>query len=589
MRRKMGEKIGLVKGTGTNVDTVIMNGKVITVDKNFSIKESIAVRDGWIVFVGTNEHVKKFIGKQTKVLDLKDKSILPGINDSHGHAALYGGTRPPLALDLSSPTVKSIRDIVASLGAKVRTMHPGEWVRGFGWNPSFLEECQIDTKRYPTRWDIDAISPNHPVVFNDFSGHNLWVNSKALELSGISKDTPDPPGGIIVRAPETGEPTGIFREPSAQGLVMKVVPLLTKEEKRAAIRSAMQVMNANGITSCTESALGSGGNQLMGGLLGEDCIDVYRDLSCEGRLTARVSILMLFGQYGGLSFSDLKEGLKNYTWPVDLDSKWLRSAGIKIFADGVPISKTSWMRQEYVGGGYGSLTVPGATDEDKYSQLKEMILYCHKKGFQIGVHATGDRAISATIDGFAEAIKGNPRMRSRHYIIHGDFITPQDVERAAKHRIGINMQPYIQSLIADAEPLIVGAQRAAYEWPFRTVLDGGVPLSFSSDMPVTYPNWRQGVQSAVLREAVGSGKVSGPEERLTVEEAIRAYTIQGAWQDSMEKLKGSIEKGKLADFCVLGEDILAIEPHKIKDIPVLMTIINGEIVYDADAMGDAIK
>ncbi len=180
-------------------------------------------------------------------------------------------------------------------------------------------------------------------------------------------------------------------------------------------------------------------------------------------------------------------------------------------------------------------------------------------------------------------------MRSRHYIIHGDFITPREVERAAKHRIGINMQPYIQSLIADAEPLIVGAQRAAYEWPFRTVLDGGVPLSFSSDLPVTYPNWRQGIQSAVLREAVGSGKVSGPEERLTVEEAIRAYTIQGAWQDRMEQLKGSIEVGKLADFCVLGEDILAIEPHKIKDIPVLMTIINGEIVYDADAISDAIK
>lgn len=581
MERMRGEKGAAVPGAKRYADLAITNGKVITVDKKFSIKEAIAIRDGSIMFTGTDEYVKKFIGKQTRVLNLKGKLILPGINDSHGHAALFGGTRPPLALDLSSPTAKSIRGIVALLEAKVRTVHPGEWIRGFGWDPPYLEECQIERKRYPTRWDIDAVSSNNPVVLNDFSGHNLWVNSMALELAGISKDTPNPPGGIIERDPETGELTGIFREPSAQGLVMKVVPLLTREEKEASIRSAMQVMNANGITSYTEAALGPGGNQLNGGLFGEECIDVYKNLCREGRLTARVSILFLFGQYGGLSFSDLKEGLENHIWPVDLDPRWLRPAGVKIFADGVPISKTSWMWQEYMDGGYGSLTIPGATDEEKYRQLKEMILYCHARGFQVGVHATGDRAISATIDGFAEAIKANPRIHKRQYIIHGDFITPQDVERAAKHRIGINMQPYIQSLIADAEPLIVGEQRATREWPFRTVLGAGVPLSFSSDVPVTYPNWRQGMQSAVLREAVGSGKVSGPEERITREEAIRAYTIRGAWQDNMERVKGSIEKGKVADLCILGEDLLTVDSHEIKDVPVLMTIVDGEIVYDA--------
>ena len=587
MKRMTGQNDALGIGAKTYADAVVINGKVITVDSKFSIKESIAIKDGWIVFVGTNEDVKKFIGKETKILDLKGKPILPGINDSHEHAALFGGTRPPLALDLGYPTVKSIRDIVTSLDLKVREVRPGEWIRGFGWDPAFLEECQADKKRYPARWDIDAISQNNPVMFNDFSGHNLWVNSKALELASVSKNTADPPGGIIVMDPGTGEPTGIFKEPSAQGLVMKVVPLLTKEEKRTAICSAMQVMNANGITSYTESALGPGGNQFLGGFFGEECIDVYRDLYDEGKLTARVSILLLFGQYGGLSLSDLRDGIENYLWPADLDSRWLRPAGIKIFADGVPISKTSWMWKEYVGGGYGSLTIPGATDEERYCQLKEMILFCHKRGFQVGVHATGDRAISGTIDGLVEAIKENPRIRNRHYIIHGDFITRQDVERAALYQIGVNMQPYIQSLIADAEPLIVGAQRAEQEWPFRTVLEAGVPLAFSSDMPVTYPNWRQGVQSAVLREAVGSGKVSGPDERITRKEAIRAYTIQGAWQDSMDQLKGSIEVGKLADFCVLGDDILAVEPHEIKDIPVLMTIVDGKIVYDAS--GDTTK
>ena len=279
--------------------------------------------------------------------------------------------------------------------------------------------------------------------------------------------------------------------------------------------------------------------------------------------------------------------MERYDWPADLDPRWLRFSGIKIFADGVPISKTSWMWQEYLGGGFGSLTLPGATDEERYHQLKEMILYCHRKGFQLGVHATGDRAISATIDGFVEAMRDSPRIRRRHYIIHGDFISRRDAERAALHQLGVNMQPFIQSQIAGAEPLIVGEERAAYEWPFRTVLDAGVPLTFSSDMPVTYPNWRQGVQSAILREAIGSGKVSGPEERITREEAIRAYTIQGAWQDGMEQLKGSIERGKLADFCILGEDLLTVEPHEIKDIPVVMTLVGGKIVYDTS--GDAFK
>jgi predicted amidohydrolase YtcJ len=368
---------------------------------------------------------------------------------------------------------------------------------------------------------------------------------------------------------------------------MKVVPLLTKEEKRTGIVKTIQIMNANGITSYTESALGPGGNTYAGGGLGEECVEIYKDLYKEGKLTARISFLLLFGEYGGLSFNDLKKGVESYKWPEGFDSQWLRFPGIKIFADGIPITKTSWMWDEYIGGGHGSLTIPGAKDEEKYNELKQMIAYAHNKKFQVGIHATGDRAISSAIDGLLEAIDKNPWLHPRHYIIHGDFITPKDAKRAKDYNIGVNMQPNIQPLIADVEPSIIGKERAAYEWPFRTVLDSGIPLTLSSDLPVTFPNWRQGVQSAVLREAVGSGKVSGPEERITREEAIRAYTIHGAWQDFMEDVKGSIEIGKLADLCVLGDDILTIDAHKIKDIPVLMTIVGGKIVYDAS--GNAFK
>jgi len=180
-------------------DSVMMNGKVITVDKEFSIRQAVAVKDGRIIRVGTNNEVKALIGSNTKVLDIKGKSMLPGINDSHGHPTYMGGIRPPLALDLGFPTIKTIGDMVEILRKKVETVQPGEWIRGFGWDQGYLEECKNDPAMLPRRKDIDPVSPDNPVTFTDFSGHTLLVNSKALELAGITKDTPDPEGGEIER------------------------------------------------------------------------------------------------------------------------------------------------------------------------------------------------------------------------------------------------------------------------------------------------------------------------------------------------------------------------------------------------------
>jgi predicted amidohydrolase YtcJ len=201
-------------------------------------------------------------------------------------------------------------------------------------------------------------------------------------------------------------------------------------------------------------------------------------------------------------------------------------------------------------------------------------------GVQVAVHVTGDRAVDATIDGFVKALQEKSGKDLRHYIIHGDFISDQTAKRMAEYNIGVNVQPGIKWTISDYMDSLVGENRSARQWPLNMLMKTGVRVAASSDTPVTYPNWRQGVQSALLREAKASGKVSGPEQRITIEEAIRMYTMNGAWQDHMENAKGSIEVGKLADFCILGEDILTIDPHKIKDIPVLMTIVGGEIVYD---------
>ena len=561
-------------------DLVILNGKVITVDKHFSIKQAVAVKEGSILAVGQDQEMRPLIGGNTKVLNLRGKPILPGINDSHMHGVFLGSTMPPLALDLRYPTVKSIRDISDQLRKRVEVSKPGEWIHGFGWDPGYLEECKGDLMRLPTRREIDPVSPNNPVFFIDFSGHTLLANSEAVRLAGITKDTPNPPGGEIVKDPDTREVTGIFKELSAQALVSKAVPLYTKGQKREAILSAIKCLNAEGITSYTDAALGPGGDNYGGGLMGADCIDVYKELYEEEKLTARVSIMMLFGEYGALSFDDLKKGLANSKIPEGWRNEWLRIPGVKIFADGIPPTKTAWMYEEYAGGGYGSLCVPGKTDEDKYNELSRMIVYSNKLGVQIAVHVTGERAVDATIESFVKAMQEKAGKDLRHYIVHGDFISNQTAKRMAEYNISVNVQPGIKWTISDYMDSLLGENRSARQWPLSMLIKTGVHVAASSDTPVTYPNWRQGVQSAILREAKGSGKVSGPEQRITIEEAIRMYTINGAWQDHMENVKGSIEVGKLADFCVLGEDILTIDPHKIKDIPVLMTIAGGKIVYD---------
>jgi predicted amidohydrolase YtcJ len=569
------------KENNMTADLAIISAKVITVDKDFSIKQAVAVKDAKITAVGTNEDIQKQITPATQVLDLKGKPLLPGINESHMHAPFFGATRPPLALDLTYPAVKSIPELVATLKKKVAETPAGEWIRGFGWDQGSLAECKSDPSRLPRKWDLDSVSPNHPVAFTDFSCHTLLVNSKALEIAKVTKNTPDPVSGEMERDAH-GEPTGILKEPGAQALVSVHVPLLSRQEKKTALLTALSHLNANGVTSFTDAAIGPGGETFLYGVMSAEFVDLYRELLAEGKLTARVTALLLLGDYGALTYEDLERGLKTFKVPTQLDRYWLQFPGVKIFADGIPLTYTSWMNQDYVSGnaGHGRSVIPGSTDDEQRRNLIDMIKLVHRHGYQIGLHATGDRAIDAAVDGFVEALKEKPGGDLRHYIIHGDFISAEKARTLAKHQCGIAMQPFISAMIADFEPAVVGEKLAAYEWPTRTVLDAGVNLTSNSDAPVTYPNWRLGVQAAVLREGLVSGKVSGPEECITVEEAIRTYTINGAWQDHMQDVKGSIEVGKFADFCVLGEDILAVDPHKIGAIPVLMTIVGGKVVFD---------
>jgi predicted amidohydrolase YtcJ len=568
-------------------ELIATNGKVITVDNRFSIAQAIGVRDGRIIGVGSNEEILRLANDETRVIDLKSKAVLPGIIDPHLHFAVWALSRPPISLDVSYPHVDSIADIVSLVRAKAGETPRGEWIRGFGWDAPYLQECQGNTRRRPTRWDLDPVSPEHPVVLADFSGgHLFWVNSKALELAGITKSTPDPPGGEIIRDETTGEPTGLFNEFTATRLIQRVIPPLASELAHKAFVNGFRELSREGITSFTDPGLGP--NTFVGGMaIDTGLIRLYTQMKNERSLTVRVSLLLAFGDWltqGALSLSGMRHFLDNVGTATGFGDEWLKIAGLKLGSDSMPLNKTAWMHREYVGGGNGTLVVAGETDEERYQQLVDMIGYASRHRFQVGVHSTGDRAIDSVVDGFIRALEEDP-WDARHYVIHGEYTSPECAKRLATHNLGVSSNSLVKRQIAETSIGLVGKEMADYGWPHKTLIKAGVHLANASDAPVMAPDWKMGIEAMITRESLASGLVSGPEERLTRMEAIRAHTIEGAWLDHADHLKGSLEVGKFADFIVLGGDILEVEEHGIHDIPTLMTVVGGEIVYASDSMG----
>ena len=557
-------------------DAVYIHGKVFTVDANFTIATALAVRDGLVHAVGSDAEIETLIGPDTVVTDLGGKTILPGINDSHLHAIAYGLDTPPLSLDVSFPAVRSIADVRELVREAAAAAEDGEWIIGTGWDDGYLDECLAEAGRTPTRWDLDEVSPNNPVFLQDFSRHTSWVNSAALALAEVDETTPLPPGSLMPVG-EDGLLTGIVME-GAQALVQRVLPALTRERREEALRSAISILQSEGITSFTDPAIGPGGEALAGGAMGAEGLAVYADLARRGELGARVNLLLLPTGMSG-SAEDFGQNLANIDVPESVDPKMFRVLGVKVFADGIPPSKTAWMHEEYVGGGCGSLCVGGDTDERQVYEVTEMVRIGHEAGYQIGVHVTGDRAIDTVADAIIAAQNAHPREDARHYLIHGDFISEATLKRLAENGIGVNMNPTIKWTIADLEVGVVGTERAAYEWPYRSAVESGVHLMSSSDAPVTPPDWRQGISTMILRESKASGAVSGPDQCIGLADAVRTYTINAAWQDFAEDWKGSLEAGKVADLCILDGDLETIDPHDIPAMQVVATVLGGKVVF----------
>jgi predicted amidohydrolase YtcJ len=445
---------------------------------------------------------------------------------------------------------------------------PGAWIRGKGWDSTKLAEG-----RPPTRGDLDGVAPDNPVALLDWSNHQLWVNSKALEVAGITAATPAPSGGVIV-TDGAGQPTGLLLE-TAMGLVNAHIPAFSEAEQADAIERNITLLLSQGITSYTEPGIGEVARRL------------YADKARRGALRIRVTALLSrANDTFPVSADEVREILETAGSDRDVDPRWFAVAGVKLRADGVPIgSRTAWMREPYVGGGRGSLVTVGQTDEERVAELTEMIGLVHRAGLQIGTHATGDAAIDAVTAAYAAARRSRPHGR-RHYVIHADFAWPETLRVLARSGYGVSLNPNIKHLIADTQPGVVGDERAAYQVPYRSALRAGVTVTSASDAPNVAPDWRQGVETALLREG-RSGVVSGAPERIGLRDALRTYTTAPAWQDHADRWKGSLREGMAADLCVLdgrlldGDGRLALGPHEISDLPVAWTIVDGAVAYDS--------
>lgn len=547
-------------------DLVVTNGKVITVDKDFSLKEAIAVKNGWVIDVGTNSEIKSYIGQGTEVIDLEGKVILPGAHDGHIHTTHSGFFLDPDKLNLKFPEVKSIKDINKKLADAVRKSKPGEWIIGFGWNSGLLEEC-VNEKRTVNRWDFDPITPNNPIALYDYSAHVLAVNSKALEICGITKDTPDlkREEGRFSRDKDTSEPDGCFYEWGAQLLISRHMPQLNKNEIKECIKRAQTYLNENGITSHAD-ILGVGGEYLFCGTWGSKVIDVYEEMARDGKLTARVSINVMPGINGIQGYEAITEGLKITKLPEFHDKNWVKADTVKIFADGSPSLDNTYVFH-------------GDTEEEQRQELIDTIIEVHRQGWQAAVHTTGDKAAEAIIEGCIKAQQMYPREAPRHFLIHGDWLTMERAKKAAKFKIGLSAQPNAGYSVMDFLVELFGRERGSKFFCLQDLTKAGINVAGGSDANIFDPNWRLGVQFAVTRKTI-TGNVYAPEIASTIENAIKMYTINGAYQEHMENIRGSIEVNKVADFQVLGEDIFKVNKDEIGSIPVVMTICDGKIVYN---------
>lgn len=527
-------------------DSVLFyNGSVLTMDRNCPTASAVLVRGNRIAAVGGAE-LNSLAKKVRRTVDLAGATLLPGINDSHFHFAQYALTRPPLTVNLTAAvTIAQLQTAIQE--AVQQRDEPDSWLKCFGLD---FELFSAQERQSLNRRDLDAVSGAHPVSIREASSHITIVNSKALDLAGIRGG--EDPG---VALDPDGTPTGVLNE-AAQGLINGVEPPYTAEDHRTALGRAFGQMHQLGLTSYTEPVIGPGMGNGTG--LGLDTLEVYLELARSGNLPLRVDVqLAPVGQSGGRA-AQFAEFLDAWRAPSGIDSRWLRIGSVKAFADGLD----------------DPLNTGGDSAEERRKELFGIVQAVHDRGFQLGLHVIGPEDTGITVDALLAAQSNNPRPDSRHFLIHGYWISETSLQAAAQAGIGLNMQPSF--FVRGELPTLPG--RALL--PYRSALDAGVVTMASSDAPVAAPDWREHVSLISARTNL-TGDRTAPEQKISVLEALSTYTSQPAWQNRAEQWKGTVLPGKVADLCILDQDILAMAPTDIPGIRVTKTMVDGKFVFEA--------
>lgn len=530
---------------------VYTNGNVLTVDKDNSAAEAVAVRDGKILAVGKSKALAGYIGANTKVVDLKGKTMIPGIYDAHSHfsQSQYTGT---FTADLNSPplgTVRNIDDIMALLKAQQAKVGPKDWITGFGYDDTLITE-----KRHLTRADLDKVSTTQPVFITHVSGHLTVANSAALALAGITADTPNPPGGVLRRG-ANGVPDGVLEE-NASTLVSKLLPPMTEAQQRESIRLANQWYASQGVTTANNGAMTTPG-----------LLKMLDESAQSGDLSIRVMTWSGFATMDAVDKVPLKSGL-------------IKIGGVKEFSDGSIQGYTSYLGQHYHTPFHGDPQYRGFPRFSR-EELASQVLKVHKSGRQIMVHANGDAAIDDVLYAYRKAQEVFPRKDARPVIIHSQMMREDQLDEAK--RLGATPSFFVLHTYYWGDrhrDLFLGKDRAERISPTQSAKDKGLVYTIHTDSPVVPMEPMRLIWSAVNRVTT-SGQVLGTAQRIPVAEALRATTINAAYQNYEEKERGSIEVGKYADLVVLSDNIAKVEPMAIKDIKVLETIVEGKTVYQA--------
>ena len=520
----------------TSVDLILTNGKIITVDENFSIQNTVAVDGGRIVATGAESLLDKYQSELT--VDLEGKTLMPGFIDSHTH--IRG--RPQRYIELGD--VSSITEIQSLIRAKANELGEGEWITGYGWS-----EDELIEGRRPIRQDLDEAAPNNPVTLTRAGGHSAVVSTLALTLAEITNSTPDPEGGVIERD-QNGVATGIIRE--RQNIVGRLVPDSTYDELIASLEINLNALLSKGITSITDASKAPREYAMWEQLYETAALPLPRSA-------------IQFQWFDPEAIAEVKSRVANGT-------DFLKIGPIKVFADGGFTGPAAYTLEPYVNQGdyRGYLNMP---ENDLIAHLNEI----HDAGWQMGIHAIGDAAIVLVVNTLADALERNPREDHRHYLNHFSMRPPDlTMELMAEHDIHITQQPNFTYTLEGRYAANLDGWRLDHNNPLRSPMEHGVTVAISSDILPIGP--MVGLYAAVTRKGM-SGQVYGPDEIITIEEAIRAYTLTGAYLNFEEDVKGSLEPGKFADMIVLSDDILTIDPERIMDIEVEQTYINGKLVY----------